>query len=64
MSLALVTGGAGFICSHVVDELLENGWRVRVQDDLSRRSLENLAAVADQIEFVRGDVCDDDAVDA
>jgi nucleoside-diphosphate-sugar epimerase len=64
VSLALVTGGAGFIGSHVVDELLENGWRVRVLDDLSSGSLENLAAVADQIEFVRGDVCDDDAVDA
>ena len=64
MQLALVTGGAGFIGSHVVDELLEHGWRVRVLDDFSSGVLENLACVADRIEIVRGDVCDGDAVEA
>ncbi len=64
MQLALVTGGAGFIGSHVVDELLEHGWRVRVLDDFSSGCLENLACVADRIEIVRGDVCDGDAVEA
>lgn len=41
---ALVTGGAGFIGSTIVDRLLAEGWRVDVVDDLSSGSLGNLAA--------------------
>jgi hypothetical protein len=41
-----VTGGAGFIGSHVVEELLRRGHRVHAVDDLSSGSLANLAAVA------------------
>jgi len=41
--LALVTGGAGFIGSHLVDRLVADGWRVRVIDNLSSGRLENLA---------------------
>jgi len=41
--LALVTGGAGFIGSHLVDRLVADGWRVRVVDNLSSGRLENLA---------------------
>lgn len=59
--LALVTGGAGFIGSHLVSELLDGGWRVRVLDDFSSGSPENLCAVADRIEIVRGDVRDEEA---
>jgi UDP-glucose 4-epimerase len=41
--LAIVTGGAGFIGSHMVDLLVERGWRVRVVDDLSGGREANLA---------------------
>jgi len=47
MGIVLVTGGAGFIGSHLVDRLLERGAVVRVLDDLSTGSLRNLQAVAD-----------------
>jgi len=59
---ALVTGGAGFIGSHLVDRLVQDGWRVRVLDDFSSGREENLAAVRSQVELLRGDVCDPDAV--
>jgi len=57
--LALVTGGAGFIGSHLVDGLLAEGSAVRVLDDLSTGSEANLAAVRGRIEFVRGDLLDE-----
>ena len=40
---ALVTGGAGFIGSHLADRLLDLGWRVDILDDLSTGSLDNIA---------------------
>jgi UDP-glucose 4-epimerase len=46
MSKALVTGGAGFIGSHLVERLLADGHQVTVLDNLSTGRLENLAAVA------------------
>ncbi|HKA58734.1 MAG TPA: NAD-dependent epimerase/dehydratase family protein [Gemmatimonadales bacterium] len=54
----LVTGGAGFIGSHVTARLVERGHTVRVVDDLSTGSESNLRPVATDIEFVRGDLCD------
>ena len=51
----LVTGGAGFIASHVVDAYLERGWRVTVVDDLSSGSRENINPAAT---FVHGDISD------
>lgn len=45
MPRALVTGGAGFIGSNLVDRLLAEGWEVTVVDDLSSGKLENLAGV-------------------
>jgi nucleoside-diphosphate-sugar epimerase len=54
----LVTGGAGFIGSHIVDELLHRGERVRVLDNLSTGKRENLAQVIDRIELIEGDIRD------
>ena len=56
----LVTGGAGFIGSHVVDRLVESGYRVRVLDNLLTGKLENLKQHQSysQVEFVKGDVRD------
>ena len=54
----LVTGGAGFIGSHLVRGLLEAGARVRVLDNLRGGSRANLAEVESQIEFVLGDITD------
>lgn len=48
MRTVLVTGGAGFIGSHLVDQLLEGGAAVRVLDNLSTGSLSNLQTAADQ----------------
>ncbi len=56
---ALVTGGAGFIGSHLVDRLVRDGWRVRVLDDLSSGREANLARSLAQIELLRGDLCDE-----
>ena len=58
MSLMLVTGGAGFIGSHLAGRLLELGHDVRVLDDLSTGRLENIASFRDGIEFVEADVRD------
>ncbi len=62
MSIYLVTGGAGFIGSHVVEELLARGERVRVLDDLSSGSKENLAGALDRIEFAEADIRDLDRI--
>ncbi len=55
----LVTGGAGFIGSHLVDALVRRGGRVRVVDNLSAGKLNNLQPVAGRIEFIRGDIRDE-----
>lgn len=54
----LVTGGAGFIGSHVTDRLVRDGHKVRVVDNLSTGSEWNLNQVRDQIDFVLGDLTD------
>ncbi len=57
---ALVTGGAGFIGSHLVDRLMEQGYEVRVLDDLSAGTLDNLRRWLDneRFEFIKGDMRD------
>jgi UDP-glucose 4-epimerase len=54
----VVTGGAGFIGSHIVRRLLADGHEACVVDDLSTGHRENLAEVADSIELLDGSVCD------
>jgi UDP-glucose 4-epimerase len=56
----LVTGGAGFIGSHLVELLIAAGARVTVIDNLRSGRRENLAAVIDAVTFVEEDVCDVD----
>src|SRR5690606_33236959 len=54
----LVTGGAGFIGSHLVERLVADGHEVRVLDDLSSGQRSNLAAVASSVELIEGDIAD------
>ena len=58
----LVTGGAGFIGSNTVDELVRRGHSVVVLDDLSAGKEENLAEVRSKITFVKGSITDMEAV--
>jgi UDP-glucose 4-epimerase len=56
MKRALVTGGAGFIGSHLVEGLLVRGYQVRVLDNFATGRRENLARMLDQIDLLEGDV--------
>ncbi len=58
MANYLVTGGAGFIGSHLAAHLVGQGHAVRVLDNFSSGKRENLAAIADSIEVVEGDIRD------
>ncbi len=62
MKRVLVTGGAGFIASHIATALVERGDRVRVLDNLCTGFKRNLAHIADDIEFIEGDVADEEVV--
>ncbi|MCQ4271373.1 NAD-dependent epimerase/dehydratase family protein [Pseudomonas kuykendallii] len=58
----LVTGGAGFIGSHLVDALLASGQRVRVLDDFSTGKRDNLPLHDERLEVLEGNVADADCV--
>jgi UDP-glucose 4-epimerase len=60
----LVTGGAGYIGSHLVDRLVHLGHEVAVIDDLSTGNLANLTAVRGDIQFVEATILDADITDA
>lgn len=64
MAQVLVTGGAGFIGSHLVEGLLAQGDRVRVLDDLSTGKRANLDAVRGRVELVEGSITDLAAAEA
>lgn len=56
--LYLITGGAGFIGSHLVERVLKEEQRVRVIDNLSTGKKENIEPFLSEIEFIEGDICD------
>jgi nucleoside-diphosphate-sugar epimerase len=57
--IALVTGGAGFIGSHIASALLASGARVRVLDDFSTGHRENLDEIGGDVDFIEGSVADE-----
>ena len=61
---AVVTGGAGFLGSHLVEELVRRRWRVRVVDNLSSGTRRNLSAVKRQVDFKQADILNPKAMDA
>ncbi|HLE62972.1 MAG TPA: SDR family NAD(P)-dependent oxidoreductase, partial [Pyrinomonadaceae bacterium] len=56
---ALVTGGAGFIGSHIAAGLAASGARVRIVDDLSTGYRENIEEIGGDIDFVEGSLADE-----
>lgn len=58
--IVVVTGGAGFIGSHIASALSATGARVRVLDDLSTGHRENLEEIGGDIDFIQGSVADED----
>lgn len=56
MGICLVTGGAGFIGSHLASALVERGKRVRVLDNLSTGYRENVSRLAGRVDFIEGDL--------
>ncbi|HEV8427131.1 MAG TPA: SDR family oxidoreductase [Pyrinomonadaceae bacterium] len=57
--IALVTGGAGFIGSHIAAALMAEGARVRVLDDLSTGHRENIEEIGGDLDFIEGSVADE-----
>lgn len=57
--IALVTGGAGFIGSHIASALAASGARVRIIDDLSTGYLENIEEIGGDVDFIQGSVADE-----
>jgi UDP-N-acetylglucosamine/UDP-N-acetyl-alpha-D-glucosaminouronate 4-epimerase len=60
--IAVVTGGAGFIGSHIASALVERGATVRVIDNLSTGYEKNIEAIGSNIDFVKADVADEQAL--
>jgi UDP-glucose 4-epimerase len=62
MAWYLVTGGAGFIGSHLTEALVRTGAKVRVLDNMSTGDRANLEAVMNRIELIEGDITDPETV--
>lgn len=62
MQRVLVTGGAGFIGSHLVEELVRRSYKVRVLDNFFRGKSRNSASCACEVKLVVGDITDPDVV--
>jgi nucleoside-diphosphate-sugar epimerase len=60
--IALVTGGAGFIGSHIASALAASGAKVRIIDDLSTGYRENVEAIEGDIDFVQGSLADEESL--
>ena len=60
---AFITGGAGFIGSHLADALIARGDSVTILDNLSTGSLNNLSGIIEKVEFVEGDIRNQDLVE-
>jgi len=58
MLRCLVTGGAGFIGSHLATRLVAEGWQVRILDNLCTGSVANFAQIEADVDFIEGDVAD------
>ena len=58
MRKALVTGGNGFIGSHLVDELVDGDWQVRVLDNRPPSASRNGCAPPGDVQFLEGDIRD------
>lgn len=58
MNRYLVTGGAGFIGSHIAEELVKRGYSVRIVDNFLTGKEENIASFLDGVELIRGDIRD------
>lgn len=54
----LITGGAGFVGSHLAEKLIEKGNEVTIIDDLNTGKINNLKKISDKINFVKGDIRD------
>ena len=64
MARYLVTGGCGFIGSHIAEYLVSQGEEVRVLDNLSTGKRENITQFSEKVEFVEGDLLDQKTVEA
>jgi len=62
VSVFLVSGGAGFIGSHIVERLVKDGHKVRVLDNLITGKKDNLSSCLEKIEFFEGDIRDDNVL--
>src|SRR3989344_1035153 len=62
--IVVVTGGAGFIGSHIAEALLERGCTVRIIDNVSTGKTENIAGIIDRVDFHEKSILDDAALAA